>query len=100
MNLKGRVKATTDPGVLKGSGIIIICVPTPIDSHYNPNLRPLESAAETVSKNLKKGDLVVIESTVFPGTTEEIVKPILEKSGLKAGKDFYLAYCPERVQAL
>jgi len=95
--LKGKIEATADSGVLKKSGIIIICVPTPIDSQYNPNLKPLQSAAETVSKELKKNDLVVIESTVFPGTTEEIVKPILEKSGLKAGKDFYLAYCPERV---
>ena len=95
--LKSRVKATTNPEILKKSDIIIICVPTPIDAQYNPNLKPLQSAAETVSKELKKGDLVVIESTVFPGTTEEIIKPILEKSGLKAGKDFYLAYCPERV---
>ena len=95
-SLKG-IDTTTDSAVLKKSDIIIICVPTPIDSQYNPNLKPLQSAAETVSKELKKNDLVVIESTVFPGTTEEIVKPILEKSGLKAGKDFYLAYCPERV---
>ena len=94
--LKG-VEATTDSAVLKNSDIIIICVPTPIDAQYNPNLKPLKSAAETVSKELKKGDLVVIESTVFPGTTDEIVKPILEESGLKAGDDFYLAYCPERV---
>jgi len=95
--LKGKIEATADSGVLKKSGIIIICVPTPIDSQYNPNLKPLQSAAETISKELKKGDLVIIESTVFPGTTEEVVKPILEESGLKAGKDFYLAYCPERV---
>jgi len=94
--LKG-IDTTTDSAVLRKSDIIIICVPTPIDSQYNPDLKPLQSAAETVSKELKKNDLVVIESTVFPGTTEEIVKPILEKSGLKAGKDFYLAYCPERV---
>jgi len=95
-NLKG-IDTTTDSAVLRKSDIIIICVPTPIDSQYNPNLKPLQSAAETVSKELKKNDLVVVESTVFPGTTEEVVKPILEKSGLKAGKDFYLAYCPERV---
>jgi len=94
--LKG-IDTTTDSTVLRKSDIIIICVPTPIDSQYNPDLKPLQSAAETVSKELKKNDLVVIESTVFPGTTEEVVKPILEKSGLKAGKDFYLSYCPERV---
>jgi len=94
--LKG-IDTTIDPTVLKKADIMIICVPTPIDSQYNPDLKPLQSAAETVSKELKKNDLVVIESTVFPGTTEEVVKPILEKSGLKAGKDFYLAYCPERV---
>jgi len=95
--VKDRINVTTSPEIIKNANIIIICVPTPIDSHYNPDLKPLQSAAETVSKNLKKGDLVVIESTVFPGTTEEIVKPILEKSGLKAGDDFHLAYCPERV---
>ena len=91
------IEATTDSAILKKSDIIIICVPTPIDSQYNPNLKPLQGAAKTVSENLKKGALVIIESTVFPGTTDEIIKPILEKSGLKAGEDFYLAYCPERV---
>jgi UDP-N-acetyl-D-glucosamine dehydrogenase len=95
--LKDKIDVATNPEVIRNSDIIIICVPTPIDSHYNPDLKPLEKAAKTVSENFKNGDLVVIESTVFPGTTEEIVKPILEKSGLKAGKDFYLAYCPERV---
>lgn len=95
--IKDKVDVTNNPEVIRKADVIIICVPTPIDAHYNPDLKPLEKAAETVSENLKKGDLIVIESTVFPGTTEEIVKPILEKSGLKAGKDFYLAYCPERV---
>jgi nucleotide sugar dehydrogenase len=95
--LKDRVDVANNPGVIGNADIIIICVPTPIDAHYNPDLKPLEKAAKTVSENFKKGDLVVIESTVFPGTTEEIVKPILEESGMKAGKDFYLAYCPERV---
>ena len=96
-NLKDKIDVSTNPEVIGKADVIIICVPTPIDAQYNPNLKPLQSAAETVSKEIKKGDLVVIESTVFPGTTEEIVKPILEECGLKAGEDFYLAYCPERV---
>ncbi len=95
--LKDKIDVATNPEVIGEADIIIICVPTPIDAHYNPDLKPLEKAAKTVSENLKRGDLIVIESTVFPGTTEEIVKPILEKLGLKAGEDFYLAYCPERV---
>ncbi len=92
---KLNAEATTDSSVLKKSDIIIICVPTPIDAQYNPNLKPLQGVARTVSKELKKNDLVVIESTVFPGTTEEIVRPILEESGflssegLKQAADFY-----------
>jgi len=78
------------------SDIILIIVPTPITKDKEPDLSYVVSAAEDISKSLKKGQLIVLESTVYPGVTDDIVKPILESSGLKAGVDFGLAYCPER----
>ena len=76
----------------------IVAVPTPIDSHKKPNLNPLKSATATVAKHLKKGDCVVFESTVYPGCTEEICVPILERiSRLKFNKDFTVGYSPERI---
>jgi UDP-N-acetyl-D-galactosamine dehydrogenase len=76
----------------------IVTVPTPIDSYNVPDLDPLKSACEIISRNLKKGDLVIFESTVYPGCTEEYCKPILEKlSDLKEGSDFYIGYSPERI---
>ena len=75
---------------------LIICVPTPLDVHEQPDMSYIESASKEIGKNLKKGQLIVLESTTYPGTTREIVKPILEKSKLKAGKDFFLSYSPER----
>ena len=75
---------------------LIICVPTPLDVHEQPDMSYIESASKEIGKNLKKGQLIVLESTTYPGTTREIVKPILEKSKLRAGKDFFLAYSPER----
>lgn len=77
--------------------IFVICVPTPVDENHLPILDYIENASESVSRRLKRGNLVILESTVHPGTTEEIVLPILEKSGLSAYKDFSLAYCPERI---
>ncbi|MES2007068.1 MAG: nucleotide sugar dehydrogenase [Patescibacteria group bacterium] len=78
--------------------VIIICVPTPVDGDRNPDLTPVTSACEAVGAHLKEGQLVVLESTVHPGTCEEIMIPILEKaSGLKVGKDFGVAHCPERI---
>jgi UDP-N-acetyl-D-glucosamine dehydrogenase len=93
----GGLKATYDPEDIKDCNIYIICVPTPVDEEKRPDMLPLEGASKTVTRYLKKGDLVVVESTVFPGTCEEIVQPILESSGLKAGDDFEMAHCPERV---
>ncbi len=95
--LKGRIKATIDPRILSKVDVIIICVPTPVDDNNNPDLKLLISASEDVSKNLQKGQLIIIESTIYPGVSEEVVLPILERSGLKGGKDFYLVHCPERV---
>ncbi|MFA5134781.1 MAG: nucleotide sugar dehydrogenase [Patescibacteria group bacterium] len=90
--------ATTKFDTVRRSDIIIICVPTPIDKHYNPDLSPVRSASKNIAKHLKKGQLVIMESTVNPGVCEEVIIPILEKgSGLKVGKDIHLAHCPERI---
>ncbi|RLF43349.1 MAG: UDP-N-acetyl-D-glucosamine dehydrogenase [Thermoplasmata archaeon] len=95
---KEGLNVTTDPNeALKDADCIIVCVPTPIDENHKPDLTFLKSATQTISKYLKKETLVVIESTIAPGTTEEIIIPILERSGLKAGKDFYVSHCPERI---
>lgn len=90
--------ATTSFESVKKSDIVVICVPTPIDHMHNPDLEPVRSASKNIAKYLRKGQLVVMESTVNPGVCEEVIQPILEKgSGLRAGKDFYLAHSPERI---
>ncbi|MFH0952030.1 MAG: nucleotide sugar dehydrogenase [Patescibacteria group bacterium] len=91
------IEATTDYKVIQKVKIIVICVPTPVDEFYNPDLKPIRSACQSIRQYLKKGQLVIVESTINPGICEEVIRPILEKSGLKAGKDFYLAHCPERI---
>ena len=89
---------TTDIEQLKSCNIYIVTVPTPIDSHKRPDLTPLEKASETVGKVLSKGDIVIYESTVYPGATEEVCVPILERhSDLTFNKDFYCGYSPERI---
>lgn len=88
---------TDDPSCIEQSEFVIICVPTPIDEKKCPNLYFIEAACETVQSHLQKDQIVVLESTTYPGTTEEVAIPILEKSGLKAGKDFGVAYSPERI---
>lgn len=96
--LKGKLHTTTNAAeAIPPADIIIICVPTPVDHKFHPNLEYVESAARSISQHLRKGQLIVLESTVNPGTTEETVNPILELSGLKTGEDFYLAHCPERI---
>lgn len=93
----GDCDATTDFSRLKESDAILMCVPTPLDEHREPDMSYVEMTTETISKHLRKGQLIILESTTWPGTTEELMIPILEKnSGLKAGIDFYLAYSPER----
>lgn len=82
---------------LRQANFYIVAVPTPIDLYKVPDLEPLRKASETIAQVLKPGDTVVYESTVYPGCTEEICLPILEKTGLKAGKDFHLGYSPERI---
>ena len=90
--------ATTKPTCISDSDVIIICVPTPLDDDGTPDLSAVKAAARTVSEHLQPGSLVVLESTTYPGTTEDTVRPLLEEgSGLVAGIDFSLAYSPERI---
>ena len=91
-----KFKATDNMSQLAKVDAIIICVPTPLTESREPDMSYVITTCETVSKYLRKGQLVVLESTTYPGTTKELMMPILEKSGLKAGKDFYMAYSPER----
>jgi UDP-N-acetyl-D-glucosamine/UDP-N-acetyl-D-galactosamine dehydrogenase len=87
-----------DPAVLKNADFILICVPTPVDDHKQPDLKAVKGAAAIAGRNLKLGCTVILESTVYPGVTEEVVKHVLEKeSGLTCGKDFYIGYSPERI---
>lgn len=91
-------RATTDPTVFADSAVVVICVPTPLSSQGGPDLGAVESAARTVASHVHAGQLIVLESTTYPGTTEEVVAPILEAgSGLSAGTDFALAFSPERI---
>lgn len=96
-SVKKNFSATTKKDALDDCNTYIVCVPTPVDNRKKPDFKPLVGASWMLKDKVKKGDLVVIESTVFPGTCEEIVIPVLEDSGLKAGIDFYFAHCPERV---
>jgi nucleotide sugar dehydrogenase len=94
---KGKLVATLDlPEATRQSDIILLIVPTPVTKSKDPDLSHVMDAGKKVSRGLEKGKLVVLESTVYPGVTEEVLQPILEESGLKAGEDFGLAYCPER----
>ena len=91
-------EATTDAAVVGQSDVVVICVPTPLGEAGAPDLAYVESASATVGENIKSGALVILESTTYPGTTEDVCVPILEaKSGLKAGRDFYVSFSPERV---
>ena len=94
---EGRLSATTDFSFIKDVDFVAICVPTPLDAHQQPDISYVESSAKSIAKYLHKGMMVVLESTTYPGTTEELIKPILESSGLKCGVDFYLGFSPERV---
>ena len=91
------IEATVDTTRIKECDIVLICVPTPVDEFHNPDIGPVRGATEGISKNLKPGALVVLESTVNPGVSEEIVRPIFEADGHKIGKDVFIAHCPERI---
>ena len=91
-----RFSATTDVARIAEQDVVIIAVATPLNEQGEPDLGDVERAAQTIARYLRRGMLVVLSSTTYPGTTEEVVQPILESSGLKSGADFLLAYCPER----
>jgi len=93
----GRLRASSDMSLLKDMDAIDICVPTPLRKTKDPDLSYVVQAVDSVKAHLKKGQLVILESTTYPGTTDEVVQPALEEKGLKAGVDFYLAFSPERV---
>ena len=95
---EGKLSATSDFSFIKDCDFIAICVPTPLDKHQEPDISYVRDSAISISKHLSKNTMVVLESTTYPGTTEELIKPILEEgSGLKCGEDFYLGFSPERV---
>lgn len=96
MNASGRFSASADFALLEDADAIVICVPTPLKNGREPDLGPVLATGETIAKHLKKGQLVVLESSTYPGTTDTELASVLEVSGLKANSDFYLAYSPER----
>jgi UDP-N-acetyl-D-glucosamine dehydrogenase len=93
---RDRFEATTDFSALRSCDAVIVCVPTPLSEGREPDLSYVSATAESIAKHLRRGQLVVLESTTYPGTTEEVVKPILESTGLRVGEDFHLAFSPER----
>ncbi|WP_433955545.1 nucleotide sugar dehydrogenase [Janibacter indicus] len=90
-------EATTDPSRLDEVKTIVICVPTPLSEDGGPDLGPINSAVRTIAEHLQPGQTIILESTTYPGTTDEVVRPALEAGGLEAGKDFFLAFSPERI---
>jgi UDP-N-acetyl-D-glucosamine dehydrogenase len=94
---KKQFMPTTDFDALKCMDVIFICVPTPFDKMKAPDLQPVISATKSIAPRLQAGQLVILQSTTYPGTTEEVCQPILESTGLKAGIDFHLAFSPERI---
>lgn len=93
----GRFSATANFEALKRNDVIIICVPTPLKRKYYPDISYIKQAVNSIAKNIKKGSLIILESTTYPGTTEEVILPLLQSKGLECGKDFYLAFSPERI---
>ncbi|MCD5401171.1 nucleotide sugar dehydrogenase, partial [candidate division NPL-UPA2 bacterium] len=92
-----QIKATTDYSLISEADCVMICVPTPLDKHYQPDTSYVENSTREIAKYLRRGMLIVLESTTYPGTTEEVIKPMLEETGLTCGEDFFLAFSPERV---
>lgn len=93
----GKLSATVDYDMIKQCDVVTVCVPTPLDEYKQPDLTYVVNSAKEIALRLHRDMLVVLESTTYPGTTEEVVKPILESSGLRCEEDFYLAFSPERV---
>lgn len=93
----GKFTACSDFDILRGIDVVLICVPTPLKRKYNPNISYIKQAARAISKNIKKGSLVILESTTYPGTTEEVILPLFEQRNLRHNSDFYLCFSPERI---
>lgn len=93
----GRLSATTDFSMVASADCVCICVPTPLDAYQQPDISYVRASAESIVPYMHKGMLIVLESTTYPGTTQELLLPILQQSGLKCGEDFFLAFSPERV---
>jgi UDP-N-acetyl-D-glucosamine dehydrogenase len=93
----GRLRATHDYGVLRECDVIVICVPTPLGQNRDPDISYIVAAGEGIAANMRPGQLISLESTTYPGTTEEDLLPVLEKAGLKVGQDYFLCFSPERV---
>ena len=93
----GRFLPTADPAVLRQAQVVVICVPTPLTKRKQPDLDCVEAAARDLAAHLQPGTLVILESTTYPGTTQDMLRPLLEESGLQAGRDFFLAFSPERI---
>jgi UDP-N-acetyl-D-glucosamine dehydrogenase len=95
--LSGRFKAVNDFKALQETDVIIVCVPTPLKRKYHPNISYIKQAVQSISKYIRKGSLVILESTTYPGTTEEVILPLFQKSGLRHNRDFFLSFSPERI---
>src|SRR5690348_2321696 len=93
----GKLRASTDFSSLSRCDAIVICVPTPLTPNLDPDISYIKAVGEQIAQQLRPGQLVCLESTTYPGTTEDVLLPLLERSGLKAGEDFFLCFSPERV---
>jgi UDP-N-acetyl-D-glucosamine dehydrogenase len=96
LRAKSSLAASTEMGRLQDADVIIICVPTPLTKHRDPDLRFVENTGRALADHLREGQIVILESSTYPGTTRDLLKPLLESNGLRSGRDFYLAYSPER----
>ena len=94
---EGRLRASTDPAVCAEADAVLLCLPTPLSTNREPDLSILEAATRTLADHVRPGQLIILESTTYPGTTREVLAPILEQGGLVAGRDFHLAISPERI---
>ena len=92
-----KLSATNDKKILGMADIIIICVPTPLDKYKIPDISYIQASAKDIANFIKNGQLIILESTTYPGTTREVLLPLFEESGLRVGKDFFLAFSPERI---
>src|SRR5690606_22103172 len=97
LSVEGYYRASCDEQALADSDIIVICVPTPLRKSKDPDISCVLNTAEAVARALRRGQLVILESTTYPGTTEELLLPLLQARGLAVGEDFFLAFSPERI---